>query len=158
MTVFFDSRGLQADSRTSRVAEETPGRTRPTSMKPCSNMAERVRFELTVELPLQRFSRPSPSTARPPLHYLFQPLSARTCLKIQLSFAGLRIASKLLNIYQLNRPCVLCRPNLPCIMCTQSFLQVSGRPRIQSLITTSKYIHKPFFHQSIPKQLRIRTS
>jgi hypothetical protein len=30
-------------------------------------MAEGVRFELTVELPLQRFSRPSPSTARPPL-------------------------------------------------------------------------------------------
>jgi hypothetical protein len=33
--------------------------------QPC--MAEGVRFELTVELPLQRFSRPSPSTARPPL-------------------------------------------------------------------------------------------
>jgi hypothetical protein len=36
-------------------------------MKQQSCVAEGVRFELTVELPLQRFSRPSPSTARPPL-------------------------------------------------------------------------------------------
>ena len=35
--------------------------------KPSNQMAEGVGFEPTVESPPQRFSRPSPSTARPPL-------------------------------------------------------------------------------------------
>ncbi len=41
-------------------------------------VAEGVRFELTVESPLQRFSRPSPSTARPPLQKLLAHSSAPT--------------------------------------------------------------------------------